>query len=378
MKKRTIALASPAMGDDEWNAVREPIQSGWITQGPKVLEFEREFASRHRVSNAIAVSNCTAALHLALLALGVGPGDEVIVPAFTWVSTANAAIYCGAKPVFVDIDASFNIDAGKISAAVTCRTKALVAVHLFGLCADMDAVRSALPDHVKIIEDAACAAGASYRGRSAGTLASIAAFSFHPRKSITTGEGGMLTTSDEHLAERLRILRNHGMGALPPAAPLSQMAPVEVLGFNYRLTDIQAAIGLVQLKKLDFFIAERSKWASYYKARLAGVNWLHLPDEPTDGVHAWQSYVVSLDASSAPVSRDSLIAQLAEAGIATRPGTQAVHMLDFYRRTFDIRPADFPTACAATGNTISIPLHNRMDGDDYEYVADTILRIAGA
>ena len=313
MKKRTIALASPAMGDDEWNAVREPIQSGWITQGPKVLEFERAFASRHRVSHAIAVSNCTTGLHLALLALGIGPGDEVIVPAFTWVSTANAAIYCGAKPVFVDIDASFNIDPEKIASAVTGRTKALVAVHLFGLCADMDAVRSALPSHVRIIEDAACAAGASYRGRSAGTLASIAAFSFHPRKSITTGEGGMLTTSDEPLAERLRVLRNHGMGALPAGAPLSQMAPVEVVGYNYRLTDIQAAIGLVQLKKLDTFIAERSKWASFYKSRLGCLEWLRLPDEPADGVHAWQSYVVNLDTASAPVSRDSLMGQLAEA-----------------------------------------------------------------
>ncbi len=378
MKKRTIALASPAMGDDEWNAVREPIQSGWITQGPKVLEFELAFASRHRVSHAVAVSNCTTGLHLALLALGIGPGDEVIVPAFTWVSTANAVVYCGAKPVFVDIDASLNIDPGKIASAVTGRTKAVVAVHLFGLCADMDAVRSALPDHVNIIEDAACAAGASYRGRSAGTLASIAAFSFHPRKSITTGEGGMLTTSDEPLAERLRILRNHGMGALPAGAPLSQMAPVEVLGYNYRLTDIQAAIGLVQLKKLDTFIAERSKWASFYKSRLGGLEWLRLPDEPAEGVHAWQSYVVNLDTASAPVSRDSLMGQLAEAGIATRPGTQAVHMLDFYRRTFDIKPADFPCACAAAGNTISIPLHNRMDADDYEYVADAILRIAAA
>jgi dTDP-4-amino-4,6-dideoxygalactose transaminase len=156
------------------------------------------------------------------------------------------------------------------------------------------------------------------------------------------------------------------------------MAPVEVVGYNYRLTDIQAAIGLVQLKKLDTFIAERSKWASFYKSRLGGLDWLRLPAEPADGVHAWQSYVVNLDTASAPVSRDSLMGQLAEAGIATRPGTQAVHMLDFYRRTLGLKPVDFPCACAAAGDTIAIPLHNRMDADDYAYVADTILSIATA
>lgn len=366
------------MGDDEWNAVRGPIESGWITQGPKVLEFERAFADRHGVSHAVAVSNCTTGLHLALLALGVGAGDEVIVPAFTWVSTANAVVYCGAKPVFVDIDASFNIDPAKIAAAVTSRTKALVAVHLFGLCADMDALRANLPGHVKIIEDAACAAGASYRGQSAGTLASIAAFSFHPRKSITTGEGGMLTTFDASLAEQIRVFRNHGMSAVPAGAAPSQMAAVEVLGYNYRLTDIQAAIGLVQLTKLDTFISERSKWASFYQSRLGGLGWLHLPDEPADGVHAWQSYVVNLDVASAPLSRDVFMGRLAEAGIATRPGTQAVHMLDYYRRTFDLRPDHFPCARDAAANSVSMPLHNRMDAEDYEYVVETILRIAAA
>jgi dTDP-4-amino-4,6-dideoxygalactose transaminase len=366
------------MGDDEWEAVREPIQSGWITQGPKVLAFERAFADRHGVPHAIAVSSCTAALHLALLALGVGTGDEIIVPAFTWVSTANAVVYCGAKPVFVDIDASFNIDPTAITSAVTSRTKALIAVHLFGMCADMDAIRARLPKHVAIIEDAACAAGASYRGRSAGTLGDIGAFSFHPRKSITTGEGGMLTTSDAALAERMKVLRNHGMSPPVPLAPPSAMAPIEVVGYNYRLTDIQAAIGLVQLKKLDDFIAERARWATFYNSKLGGLNWLHLPSENAGCVHAWQSYVLKIDASSAPLTRDDLMTRLAAEGIGTRPGTHAVHTLDYYRRTYGINPEDFPHARDAADTTISIPLHNRMQADDYNYVAETILRLDSA
>lgn len=375
-KKRIVALASPDMGDDEWNAVRELIHSGWVTQGPKVLAFEQAFAKRHHVPHAVAVNNCTAGLHVALLAAGVGPGDEVIVPAFTWVSTANAAIYCGAKPVFVDVDASFNLDPAKVADAVTSRTKAVLAVHLFGLCADIDAIRGAVPDNVMIVEDAACAAGAVYRSRAAGTLGAIAAFSFHPRKSITTGEGGMVTTADDRMAETVRVLRNHGQSALPAGSPPHDMTPVDVVGFNYRLTDIQGAIGLVQLTKLDRFIAERSSWAAFYRDALKHLSWIHLPAEPEGGVHAWQSYVVQLDPASAPITRNELSTALAEAGIATRPGTQAVHMLDYYRRTFDLRPEDFPRARDAADNSLSIPLHNRMVADDYHYVVETISRFA--
>src|SRR5262249_6917594 len=261
---------------------------------------------------------------------------------------------------FVDIDETFNIDPAQVTAAVTQRTKALIAVHLFGLCADIDAIQAVLPPRVTIVEDAAYAAGASFRGRSAGTLGAIAAFSFHPRKSITTGEGGMLTTSDPALAERTRVLRNHGIGTLPKGAPLFALAPIDVVGYNYRLTDIQAAIGLVQLAKLDRFVSERARWAAFYKSQLSGLNWLHLPSEPVGGVHAWQSYVLKLNAAQSPFSRDELIARLAEEGIATRPGTYAVHAVDYYRRTFGIMPADFPRALDAADTTISIPLHNRM------------------
>lgn len=376
MKNRKIAMALPDVGEDEWNAVREPIQSGWLTQGPKVLAFEQAFAERHRVAHAVAVSNCTAGLHLALLAAGVGAGDEVIVPAFTWVATANAVLYCGAKPVFVDIDDSFNLDPDKVSNAVTNRTKAVIAVHLFGRCADIDAIRAVLPDSVKIVEDAACAAGAVYRGRSAGALGCVAAFSFHPRKSITTGEGGMLTTNDAAMAEHLRVLRNHGQGMPLGTAPYD-MAPVDEVGFNYRLTDIQAAIGLVQLGKLDHFVAEREKWAAYYSEHLGHINWLRVPGTPPNDVHAWQSYVIQVDNRSAPLSRNELMVRLADAGIATRPGTQAVHMLDYYQKTFSLRPDDFPRTRDAAEGSVSIPLHNRMTTDDYQYVVESIYRVAG-
>jgi dTDP-4-amino-4,6-dideoxygalactose transaminase len=211
MEKRNIAIALPSLGEEEWLACKEPIESGWVTQGPKVAEFEKRFAELHGVQHALAVTSCTTGLHLALAALGIGPGDEVIVPAFTWVATANVVLYCGATPVFVDVDRkTFNLDPGQLAAKVTSRTKAVIPVHLFGLCADMDAIRAVLPKHVKIVEDAACAAGAQYKGQWAGGLGDVAAFSFHPRKSITTGEGGMVTTNDGVLAEVMGQLRNHG------------------------------------------------------------------------------------------------------------------------------------------------------------------------
>ena len=211
MEKRVIQIAVPTTGDEEWQALREPLNSGWITQGPKVTAFENRFAEIHGASHALAVTSCTTGLHLILAGLGIGPGDEVIVPAFTWVSTANVILYCGATPVFVDVEAdTHNISVSEVAKAVTSKTKAVMAVHLFGLCADIDGLRSVLPAHVKIIEDAACAAGASYKGQMAGTLGDAAAFSFHPRKSITTGEGGMVTTNDAALGEVMNKLRNHG------------------------------------------------------------------------------------------------------------------------------------------------------------------------
>lgn len=372
--KRSIAIALPSTGEEEWQALREPVMSGWLTQGPKVAAFEQDFAKLHGVPHAFAVSSCTTGLHLALRSLGVGPGDEVIVPAFTWIATANAVLYCGGRPVFCDIDKStFNIDPAQVARHVSAKTKALIAVHLFGLCADMNALKRALPEHVAIIEDAACAAGAFYEAVPAGGLGDVAAFSFHPRKSITTGEGGMVTTRSPDLAVKIDQMRNHGATISEEQrhkGPRPYLLPdFDVLGYNYRMTDLQGAVGLVQLGKLNSFIDERARWAEWYRRELSGLSWLRLPDEPKQGRHAWQAFVTYVDPDMAPLARNELMERLQSRGISTRPGTHAVHMLGYYRETFSLKPEDYPAARDCDSHSMAIPLHNRMTVEDYEYVA---------
>jgi dTDP-4-amino-4,6-dideoxygalactose transaminase len=376
MEKRNIPISLPSMGTEEWEALRAPIESGWITQGPKVKEFEKMFADRHQVKHALAVSNCTTALHLALLACGVGEGDEVIVPAFTWVSTANAVIYCNATPVFVDIDPlTFNIDLTKIAAKVTSRTKAIIPVHLFGLCADIDYIREHFPQ-LKIVEDGACAAGSALRGRPAGGLGDVGCFSFHPRKSVTTGEGGMLTTNDDKVAVHLDMLRNHGASISEEQRHHGPkpyiLAAYDIVGYNYRMTDIQGALGVVQLGKLDTFIDEREKWAAYYAEQLKGISWLRTPETPDGYKHGWQSYVTFIDEKTSPVKRNDMMEVLQQKGIATRPGTHAVHMLGAYASRYGIKPGDYPGAFMADQQSMSIPLHNRMVKEDFDYVISAL------
>ncbi|MBN8704006.1 MAG: DegT/DnrJ/EryC1/StrS family aminotransferase [Bacteroidetes bacterium] len=376
-EKRVIQIATPSLGEDEWNALREPIFSGWLTQGPKVKEFERIFAERHNVKHAIAVSNCTTALHLALVAVGVKAGDEVIVPAFTWVSTANVVEYCGAKPVFIDVDpVTFNIDTTQLKSKLTPKTKAIIPVHLFGLCADIDAIKTIAPD-LKIIEDGACAAGSGYKGRPAGSLGDLGCFSFHPRKSVTTGEGGMITTNDDALAAKVDMLRNHGASISEEQrhkGPKPYILPeFDMVGYNYRMTDLQGAVGVVQLKKLDLFIDERQTWADYYNQELSNISWIRTPKYSSDYKHGWQSYVLFVDESKSPMKRNDLMEYLQQNGISTRPGTHAVHMLGFYAKKYAIKPLDYPGAFTANEYSMSIPLHNKMTKEDYEYVV-TILK----
>jgi dTDP-4-amino-4,6-dideoxygalactose transaminase len=383
LMQRNIQIATPDTGLEEWEAMRESVESGWLTQGPKVAAFERAFAERHGVKHAIATTSCTTALHLMLLGAGIGPGDEVIVPAFTWVATANVVVYCGATPILADVDpATNNITPETIQRALTARTKAIIAVHLFGLCVDIPAIRKVTPDHVMIFEDAACAAGAKLGEMHAGALGLAAAFSFHPRKSITTGEGGMLTTNDDALAARCSMLRNHGASISEEQrhhGPRPYILPdFNLLGFNYRMTDLQGAVGLIQLAKLDRFIAERSYWAAYYDEHFAEVGWIICPQKPTNGQHAWQSYVLYIDpgaSSRPPYSRNEIMAKVQDRGISTRPGTHAVHTLGYYCEMLKCRPNDFPGALACQDNTMAIPLHNRMSEDDYAYVADTLLSL---
>jgi dTDP-4-amino-4,6-dideoxygalactose transaminase len=372
MEKRNIPISIPSMGAEEWEALRAPIESGWITQGPKVKEFETLFAERHQVKHAIAVSNCTTALHLALLACGVGKGDEVLVPAFTWVSTANAVMYCGAIPIFVDVDPhTFNINLEEISKKITSKSKAIIPVHLFGLCADIDFVKKNYPE-LKIVEDGACAAGSALRGKPAGSLGDIGCFSFHPRKSVTTGEGGMLTTNNDEMAGYLDKLRNHGASVSEEQrhhGPKPYILPAfDIVGYNYRMTDLQGALGIVQIKKLDQFIDERDYWAKFYSEELKDIPWLRTPVVADGYKHGWQSYVTFIDESIAPLKRNDIMEVLQQKGIATRPGTHAVHMLGAYASMFNIKPNDFPGAFACDQYSMSIPLHNKMVKEDFDYI----------
>ena len=376
---RQIQISLPSTGEDEWLATKEPIMSGWLTHGPKVGAFEKAFAERHGVKHALAVTSCTTGLHLALAALGVSEGDEVIVPAFTWVATANVVLYCGATPIFVDIDpATFNTKMDEVATKITDKTKAIIPVHLFGLCADMDVLKAVAGD-IPLIEDAACAAGASFNGTPAGGIGNVGVFSFHPRKSITTGEGGMVTTNNDALAEKMHMLRNHGASISEEQrhnGPRPYLLPeFNLLGFNYRMTDLQGALGLVQLAKLDSFIEERQKWADYYATEFADVSWLRTPQVPSNTKAAWQAYVCYVDAGKAPLPRNDIMKILQQKGISTRPGTHAVHMLGLYRDKYGIKPEDYPGAQDADGQSMAIPLHNRMTAEDYAYVVSVLKEI---
>jgi len=374
---RNIPIAIPCIGTEEVEAVREVLMSGWLTQGPKVKAFERAFAARHQVEHALATTSCTTALHLALAALGIGPGDEVVVPAFTWIATANVVTHLGAMPVFADVCRdSFNIDARLLPGLITTRTKAVIVVHLFGLCADMDSVRKGVPAGIPIIEDAACAAGASYHGVPAGGLGSVGCFSFHPRKSVTCGEGGMLTTSDAAIAAKAEILRNHGASIPEEVRHVGlrpwEMPDFDVAGYNYRMTDMQAAVGLVQLGRLDGFIQERQKLAMHYDKLLSQIPWIRAPIVPDGYGHAWQAYVTLIDKDKAPLDRNGVLAKLAEQGIGGRAGTHAVTRLGAYKGHSNAIEGHFPIADELDAWTMALPLHNKMTEPDVEYVVEVL------
>lgn len=366
-------ITSPKFDEQEIALLKRCLDSGWVTQGPLTAEFERLFRQRHRAEHALATTSCTAALHLAALVLGLRPGDEVIVPAFTWVTSAHCAEYMGARAMFVDVDpATFNLSPERLEAAITPRTRAIVAVHLFGLAAPMDEILAIASRHrLSVIEDAACAVGTTYRGRPVGAIGDIGCFSFHPRKVITTGEGGMVTTNDAELARRVGSVRNHGSTGPMPGADASRpytMSTFDNLGYNLRLSDIQAAVGIAQMAKLDGLLEERRGRALRYTRLLDGAADLALPREPAWGGHTYQSYVVRV-LEGGRSRRDRLMDGMAAAGIQTRPGTHAVHRLGYYRKKYGLHEGDFPAAASCEDTTITLPIFPGMtDGEQDEVV----------
>jgi perosamine synthetase len=348
-----IRLARPDVGAKEAAAVAEVLESGLLTMGPKVAEFESELARACERPHAVAVSSGTAALHLAVLALGIGEGDEVLVPSFTFPATANVVALAGARPVLVDVDPeTMNVDPARVEAAVTRRTRAVLAVHLFGRPLDWEALMDVVPPPVTLIEDAAGALGARHRGRPCGGLGPAGCLSFHPRKVVTTGEGGAVVCADEELADAVRRLRHHG---IEPRGDFDVRLP----GFNYRLADLLCAVGIPQLQRLDELLAVRRSLAAAYAERLEGI--VELPTADDGDTHGWQAYVVRLD------RRDEVLRALREQGVEAQIGTYAVHRLSAYR---DQGP--FPGADACFERALALPLHSQLNASDLDRIAEVI------
>ncbi len=373
-----IPLTIPSLGDEETRATAEVIRGGWVTQGPKVAEFERLMAASCGTSHAVAVSNCTTALHLALVALGVGPGDEVIVPSMSFIATANAVRHAGATPVFAEVDPrTFNLDPDAAEAAITARTKVVMPVHQIGLPADIDRfVDLGRRRGVQILEDAACAIGSRYKGRPIGGDGAMACFSFHPRKVLTTGEGGMITTNDAALADRLRLLRQHAMSVKDTERHAAKTVVIEeylFVGYNYRMTDIQAAMGIEQMKKLPGIIARRRQLAERYRVKLEKHPWIEPPFIPEWAEPSFQSYAVTLR-ENAPFARQDLMQRLLDAGIATRRGI----MLSHQEAPYAAAGTSLPRSEQASARSLLIPLYPQMTDAEQDTVVEALFALANA
>lgn len=365
-----IPIAKPYFTADDAQAAYDTILTGWVTQGPRVQEFEENFAHYVDAKHAVAVSNCTAALHLAFLVAGIGPGDEVICPSMSFIATANAIRHAGATPVFAEIQSeTYNLDLTDVARRITDRTKAVLLVHQLGMPAEIDAFQEfCRTHHLQLIEDAACAAGSVYKGRKIGSHSELVCFSFHPRKVISTGDGGMITTSRADYAERLKQLRQHAMSVSDRVRHTAKQVIVEdylELGYNYRMTDIQAAVGIKQLEKLDWLVAERRKIAQRYLEAFRDIDCLRLPSEPEGCWSNYQSFSVYLK-EHAPISRDDLMQQLLEAGIATRRGVMTAHTTSAYRTLFP--DLSLPVSEDASDRSVILPLYVPMTDEEIETV----------
>lgn len=379
MSQAFLPYNLPDIGEDEVDAVIETLRSGWLAPGPRVRAFEEAFAERIGARHAIAVTSCTAGMHLALLACGVGPGDEVIVPAITFPATANVVVHAGATPVLADVDpADLNLDPEAARARLTARTKALMPVHYAGQACRLDEIRSiAKAAGLRVIEDAAHAFGTMYRGEPVGRAPDAAVFSFYVTKNITTGAGGMVTTQDDSVADGIRRLRMHGLSADAWDRYTESGTPfyrVVAPGYNATMSDVEAALGLAQLRRADAFLARRREIALRYRELLADVPEIALPEERETG-HSWHLYVIRLRRDALAIGRDAFLQEMRDEGIGTSVHFIPLHYHPYYRETFGWKRGDYPNAEAAFEEIVSLPLYTRMTDADVERVADAVRRI---
>ena len=382
-----IPISRTDLSETEINSVLEPLGTGWLVQGPKVREFEEKWSAFTEARNSIAVTSCTSALHLSLAALGFGSGDEAIVPAFTWISTANVIEHLGGKVVFCDIDLkSFNLDLDQIESKISPNTKAILPVHLFGLPVNMEPVLALAKKHdLWVVEDAACGFGSRLKEKHVGTFGHTGCFSFHPRKAITTGEGGMITTDDDLLAEKLRRLRDHGAAMTDLQRHLGPrpylLADHPEAGYNHRMTDLQGALGAAQMYRAGDIVAKRQSLARKYDQAFESLGWLRTPLVHHDQEHGYQSYPClfmpeEIDRGNITETnhlRNQWMDHLQKNGISTRPATHAIHLLNFYQEKYQLKPEDFPNAYAADQCSISLPLFHGLTEEEQLYVIDKVL-----
>jgi dTDP-4-amino-4,6-dideoxygalactose transaminase len=374
--KKHIPLARPYFDKEEEVALFSVIRSKWVMQGARVAEFEEKFADYIGSKYAVTVSSGTAALHLSLLATGINERDKVIVPSFSFIATANAVVYCSAKPVFIDIDLqTYNISPEKIEEYIVKAIKkgdksikAIMPVHQLGMPADMDSIMAIAKKYrLRVIEDAACALGSEYKGQKVGNVGDIGCFSFHPRKIITTGEGGMVTTNNKKFAEKIRLLRNHGMAI----SSNKREEGYPIIGYNYRMTDLQAAIGLMQMRKLKYILNKRRTLANRYNKLLEGIEWLERPHIPSYANPNYQSYIIRIKGDNYKI-RDCFLSELMNSGISCKAGVQAIHLEKCYKGKYG--GDELINTKKASFSTILLPLYTELEEAEQDKVVNNLKR----